>query len=72
MEVNTKCITCPTYQHKKPGRKPKYASDKERIQAKREQTQKCVKNYYEKNKGLINEKLKNTKGNKRNNENKRN
>ena len=58
MEVNTKCITCPTCQHKKPGRKPKYASDEERIQAKKEQTRKCVKNYYEKNKALINEKIK--------------
>ena len=58
MEVNTNCTTCPTCQHKKPGRKPKYTSDEERSQAKREQTRKCVKKYYEKNKALINEKIK--------------
>ena len=58
MEVITNCNTCPTCQHKKPGRKPKYASEEERIHAKREQTRKCVNDYYEKNKGLINEKIK--------------
>ena len=38
---------CPTCNHKKAGRKPKYTNDEDRKRAKQEQTNKCARNYYD-------------------------
>ena len=52
------CAMCPTCNHKKAGRKPKYTNDVDRKKAKQEQTNKCAKNYYDINKESINERIK--------------
>ena len=42
MEAMTTCDMCPTCNHKKAGRKPKYNNDDDRKRAKQEQTNKCL------------------------------
>ena len=48
MEAMTTCDMCPTCNHKKAGRKPKYNNDDDRKRAKQEQTNKCLQRIYEK------------------------
>ena len=47
---------CPTCNHKKAGRKPKYTNDDDRKRAKQEQTNKCARNYYDLHRNSIIEK----------------
>ena len=54
----TTCDMCPTCNHKKSGRKPKYTNDEDRKRAKQEQTNKCARNYYDAHRNLIIEKRK--------------
>ena len=48
----TTCDMCPTCNHKKAGRKPKYTNDEDRKRAKQEQTNKCIQRIYEKKRAL--------------------